>query len=154
MGFSSLIIMPISEITAYQEDLVRLFGQYFGDSIPVAAEWRTEFGPGMYSPRLDVAVGPFATVQGQQLIKEYDYLLNHSSSLIFTLIEFHLHNTGEQIDPGNLFQQLCYINRNARCFLAFEIENSGSRKHLMGDAVNAAALGRIGIAVGWTPKMF
>ena len=79
--------MTKPEITAYQQELVRLFGQYFGGSIPVAAEWRTEFGEGMYSPRLDVAVGPFATTQGKQLINEYDRLLNHSTNFISALIQ-------------------------------------------------------------------
>jgi hypothetical protein len=42
------------------------------------------------------------------------------------------------------------LNHNARCFLGIEIENAVSRKHLMGGAINASALGRLGIAVGWT----
>jgi hypothetical protein len=41
-------------------------------------------------------------------------------------------------------------NRNARCFLAFEIERGNyASKYLMGSAVNAAALGRIGVFVAW-----
>lgn len=41
-------------------------------------------------------------------------------------------------------------NHNARCFLAIEIENKVSRKHLMGGIMNAVALGHLGLAVGWT----
>lgn len=46
-----------------------------------------------------------------------------------------------------------FRNRNARCFLAIEIENKVSRKHLMGGAINAAAPGRAGLAVGWSDQM-
>lgn len=43
-------------------------------------------------------------------------------------------------------------NRNARCFIAIEIENENSRKHLMGSIVNAGALGRIGLLVAWSDE--
>jgi hypothetical protein len=43
-------------------------------------------------------------------------------------------------------------NENARCFIAVEIENESSRKHILGGMVNAAALGRLGIIVAWTPE--
>lgn len=44
-------------------------------------------------------------------------------------------------------------NGNARCFLAIEIENKVSRKHLLGGMINAAALGHLGIYVGWSDVM-
>ena len=48
------------------------------------------------------------------------------------------------------FEAICYFNYNSRCFLGIEIENEVSRKHLMGGAINAAALARFGIVIGWT----
>jgi hypothetical protein len=55
---------------------------------------------------------------------------------------------------GISLQRMSAANPNARCFMAIEVENRVSRKHLMGGAINAAALGRVGIVVGWsTEKM-
>lgn len=48
------------------------------------------------------------------------------------------------------FGDICYKNKTARCFLAIEIEDKVSRKHLIGAAMNATALGRVGIVVACT----
>lgn len=44
------------------------------------------------------------------------------------------------------------FNRNARCFIAVEIENQVSRKHLLGGVQNASVLARVGIVVPWTEE--
>ena len=49
-------------------------------------------------------------------------------------------------------QSMCGLNQGARCFLAIEIEGKGSRKHTMGGMINAAALGKIGIATATDEK--
>jgi len=66
----------------------------------------------------------------------------------------HRSNLRDHGQPDNHFdfEHVCMRNQNARCFMAFEIENEVSRKHLMGGAINAAALGRVGLAIAWNPE--
>lgn len=104
----------------------------------------------MYQPKLDIAVGPFATER--QFINEYDDLMISSRQFIDAMIESHRQNV---VAFGSRFGYVSFDllnskNRNARCFLVVEIERGNiSLKYLMGSAVNAAALGRIGIVVAW-----
>jgi hypothetical protein len=148
--------MPISEeLKRYQLTLVDLLSQVY-QGIRVQKEWGSKFGAKKYSPRLDVAVGPFATTDGQHCISEYDRLMDSSRTFINQLIEFHLLNIRGNItdqseqQASQMYDMLKERNPNARCLMAIEIENQVGRKHLMGGAINAASLGRIGIAVGWT----
>jgi hypothetical protein len=41
-------------------------------------------------------------------------------------------------------------NEKSAIALSIEIENAVSRKHLLGGAINCSALGKIGIAIGFT----
>jgi hypothetical protein len=144
-----------SEIAA---SLKLLFPQPLAE---VQKEWRAITNiTGIYSPRIDIAVGPFSIIRGENCIKAYDGLLRQSEHLITCLIENHCSNVKKyrHTDDSRIkdalrlptIQRLMDHNRNARCFLAIEIENEVSRKHLLGGAVNASALGRIGLVVGWT----
>lgn len=119
----------------------------------VEIEWNP-FGrrDDQYSPRPDLAVGPFA-ISGR-LDEDYDGLLNKPESKVFIelLIEKNNQNIAEmgnrersQISDFNFF------NRNARCFMCIEIENKVSRKHIVGGLINASALGRIAVLIAWTP---
>jgi hypothetical protein len=120
---------------------------------PVEVEWaalRDEHG--IFSPRIDAAVGPFA--MPMSLGGDHDRMIRKYRPLLKKLYEAHRANlsayasTGDGID----FEALCAFNPGAQCFLAFEIENAASRKHLMGGALNAAALGRIGLYVTMGPE--
>ncbi|NTU49874.1 MAG: hypothetical protein HGA87_03120 [Desulfobulbaceae bacterium] len=120
---------------------------------PVEIEWaamRDE--QGLYSPRLDAAIGPFAT--HDVYIAEYERLVINYRPLLTDLFNMHSVNLRKYGQLGNQFdfEHVCERNLNARCFLAIEIENAVSRKHLMGGAINAAALGRIGIAIAWNEE--
>ncbi len=98
----------------------------------------------MYWPVVDIAVGPFAT--RERLGHRYTQLVLDSRALIERLIEFHNGNVeelGERMDFGTLLE----FNENARCLFCIEIEESGSRKHCLGNLVNASALGRVGLLV-------
>ena len=137
---------PVRE---YQTRLRDGLARKLGD-VEIAIEWRAMTDePGVYSPRLDAAVGPFAF--HDKLGDQYDAMVKKHSRFLRELFDLHRANLddcgGAREDIG--FEEVSRRNWNSRCFLAFEIENVVSRKHLMGGAINAAALGRIGVAVGW-----
>ncbi|MBI5006203.1 MAG: hypothetical protein HZB95_03660 [Nitrosomonadales bacterium] len=134
--------------TQLEEKLTAVF-----PALPVEIEWAAMTDErGLYSPRLDAAVGPFAT--NNICIDEYDQLVREFEPLLNNLFDVHRANLRAHGQPDNHFdfERMCTRNRNARCFLAVEIENAVSRKHLMGGAINAAALGRIGLAVAWNQE--
>lgn len=119
----------------------------------VKTEWSSMKGErDVYSPRVDLAVGPFAT--DGRYVEEYDNLLGESRPFIESLIAKHNENlTAFNPEPeDSYFEQLLSFNGNARCLLCIEIENETSRKHIIGGLVNASALGRVGILIPWTPQ--
>jgi hypothetical protein len=108
-----------------------------------------------YSPRIDIAVGPFA--YGKVLcIEEYNKLSEASNQFIDSLLSQFKENSKRypfsEYIPNN-HKELNGINKNARCFLAIEIERTGTRKHRLGDIVNACAFGRIGIIIAWNDRV-
>jgi hypothetical protein len=120
----------------------------------VKIEWNP-FGrrSDQYSPRPDIAVGPFAT--NSRLERDYDKLIiePRSKKFIESLIKANNQNITKIGGRGeSVFSDISYFNYNARCFICLEIENKVSRKHLIGGLVNASALGRIAILVAWTPS--
>ncbi len=138
-------------VTNYQQHLKGILENIFDQE--VVPEWRTKMGPGLYSPRVDVAVGPFGMEAGHQCIPVYDELCDNQRFLLEKLITQHLNNLESETSVQQKLNDLRWTNINARCFMAIEIENRSSRKHLMGGGVNAIALGRVGIAVGYTNEM-
>lgn len=126
---------------------------------PIVREWRSiDNIRGLYSPRIDVAVGPFSTLRGGNLREEYNRLMDGSRDFIERLLVFHRANVehyrildeqrGEVMEFPE-FRNVRNFNDNARCLIAIEIEHRVSRKHLLGGAVNASVLGRLGVMVGW-----
>jgi hypothetical protein len=79
-----------------------------------------------YAPRVDVAIGPFNTTPGPD----------------------------PRLEPALLPKSLRVLfdgrpaNSNPRCLLAIEVTYSGSSKHIMGDLLNAGALGLYGMVIG------
>jgi hypothetical protein len=143
--------MSESPVTEFQHILAGKLVPLFA-GVPVVTEWAAMRGEQkLYSPRLDIAIGPFA-VGDLVYIEEFDELLEKHDRFLRMLYDYSVSNFSDFGEAGSIFEmdEVLRRNRNARCFLAFEIENEVSRKHLMGGAINAAALGRIGVAVGWT----
>jgi hypothetical protein len=105
---------------------------------------------GMYSPIIDVAVGPFAT--HRQCVWDYDRMTKTFGGLISKMLSFYARNLrtfGSDYPPQD-FHEVSGRNQNARCFMAIEIEKGNpDLKYLMGSMINASALGRIGILVAW-----
>lgn len=143
--------MP-SLLQDYQDAMALSLQQIYRPPVPVEKEWRAITNiPDLYCPRIDIAVGPFSIRRGGNCTREHDELIDGTREFVEQLLLHHLDNVdrfrGDMNDSS--FTVLKNHNRNARCLFAIEIENKVSRKHLLGGAVNAAALGRIGIAVGW-----
>lgn len=110
-----------------------------------------------YSPRVDIAVGPFSTAPGQNQTREYNRLIqeNNINTFLRNLYNIHITNIGEEyLNEISIpdFDSLVTKNQNARCFLAIEIENENSKKHIMGSLINAASLGRIGVGIAYSDK--
>jgi hypothetical protein len=134
---------------AYQERVKSALDRLYGE---VVVQWRPFLGEGrgMYAPVVDVAVGPFANVG--TYINEYAELLDRTRGLVEALIHKHNENMDGLEPPGD-FEVIKNSNENSRCLLCIEIEESGSRKHCLGNLVNASALGRIGILVARNQKV-
>jgi hypothetical protein len=140
-----------SEISEIQASIASRLSSLHG-GVESQTEWSTMRGhPDFYSPRLDVAVGPFAT-GNLQCGRDFDTLLKRCGTFVRCAYDLSNENFSAFGERNEIFDfgEVTHRNWNARCFIAIEIENKVTRKHLMGGAVNAAALGRLGIAVGWT----
>lgn len=148
-------------VNDFQAELKQLLAVYFPVD-QIITEWRTKMNKRLYSPRVDVAVGPFAIEDGLRYTQEHQHLFDQHLPLFQRLVERHLINLDIITDETNndqrqnlmadKMQQIQWTNLNGRCFMAIEIENKISRKHLMGGAVNASVLGKVGIAVGFTKE--
>jgi hypothetical protein len=119
----------------------------------VVIQWHPFLGAGrgMYAPRIDIAVGPFA-IDHRRLEARYSELLDETRPFIESLIECHNHNLDAAEERAS-FDTVASFNLNARCLLCIEIEESGSRKHCLGNLVNASALGRIGLLIARSEKV-
>ncbi|MEM3713962.1 MAG: hypothetical protein QXF82_03325 [Nitrososphaeria archaeon] len=147
----------LRETKQYEEEVKASLKKYFQNlkkKVEIVSQWipfKEEGEVGKYSPRVDIAVGPFA-YGDKQYIQEYDKLTNISRELLnkfFNLFRENSKNFSFCSEIPTDCNELNKINQNARCFMAIEIEKSGSRKHRIGDIVNACSLGRVGIIIAW-----
>lgn len=122
--------------------------------LPVQTEWRAmQEQKSLYCPRVDIAVGPFV-YDSSFIPDKHDSLVHQWDRPIQAMLDYHKQNV-EKLSWENCstsINDLCYKNKSARCFLAIEIEDRVSRKHLIGAAINAMALGRLGIVIACTPE--
>jgi hypothetical protein len=85
-----------------------------------------------YAPRVDIAVGPFNITRGR-----------NSKIPKTPIVPDKLRALFKDLDP----------NKNPRCLLAIEVIYSGSSKHVLGDILNASALGLYGLVIGLDTQM-
>lgn len=129
------------------------------ENLEVVSEWRAfENMPYQYSPRVDIAVGPFSVAPGRDRTADYNQLLRNENieDFLRRIYDFHIENIGDEwLNEINIpeFDFLIRKNQNARCFCAIEIENTSTKKHIMGSMINAASLGRIGIGIAYTESV-
>ena len=98
--------------------------------------------PDAYSPRCDVAIGPFSYLPGRNLNDIYKELLR--LQIIKDFIS--------KIEQRSLARPNEYrhgFNKNPRCFISFEIEHStaGDLKHVLGSLSNASFMGKVGVVI-------
>jgi hypothetical protein len=138
----------------YQKQLVPKLQHIFPE-LPVTNEWAAFTGLiHQYSPRVDIALGPFNTESGTSSVHLYNELLGDDLVYDFLkmIFEYHVKNLDETLYNEVIHPQFDFLirkNENSRCFLAIEIENRNSKKHIMGSIVNAASLGRVGIGIAF-----
>ncbi len=118
-------------------------------SLDAQTEWRPmQEQKTLYSPRVDIGVGPFV-YDSKCIPQQHDRLIHKHAKEIQKMLDFHKSN----VDRFNFttanptLEEVCFKNTSARCLLAIEIEDKISRKHLIGGALNAIALGRLGIVI-------
>lgn len=141
-----------NDVNIFQRSLAERLALIFNKEL-ISTEWSAAISPDIYSPRLDLAVGPFAFVNS--LIFEYDELIRDPLVLRFLreLQSAHVRNL-ERNDYYNIptLDEKLFMNLNARCFLSIEIENAVTQKHVIGGIVNASALGRLGVLIPWNER--
>ena len=163
---------PVKE---YEDRIGDLLRRFFANKMDVVKEvrirkglkYRSERGYRCYSPIIDISVGPFSEKRGELLWREYDDLVEFSKELINDLLQqfrtnykkfgkgfFDINERTIPDDYRSFLSNHEYANWNARCFMAIEVENSGSKKHLLGDMLNVSISGRIGIVIGYNDKTF
>jgi len=127
--------------------------------LEVIREWSAFHGLNyQYSPRVDIAVGPFSIDPENNQTNEYNRTLSRVdiNSFLTQIYNFHVTNIGDEwVNEISIpeFDTLSFKNQNARCFLAIEIENTSTKKHIMGSMINAASLGRIGIGIAYNTSV-
>jgi len=140
------------EIEGYQELVCNTLQGIFGET-DVKKEWnvakdsKDDFTRELYCPRLDVAVGPF----------NIDRDIERNKSAIKTLAHIHRDFIDRMLrysqqQGNNVESFLENANPNPRCFLAIEIENSGSSKHMLGNIANVSIIGSIGVVIPFNYK--
>jgi len=135
----------VNQVTAsnYQNKLIIDFRSIFGNDM-VEKEWDSVKFDGhydnhkrVYAPRHDIAIGPFNSYPDLDIGRDNTKRMQ-SHPFTKRLIRDVLQNRGTLKKTWNSF---------SRCYLAIEIEFTGSSKHILGSLINASVSGSIGIVI-------
>jgi hypothetical protein len=135
----------------------------YNEDFEVKSEWRAFQRSNIYrySPEVDIAVGPFNDDNARyNLTSVYNEIVYNDLNFIsFINDAYEAHKVNMNAELYTHYSEFSFPeaisqNANARCLLAMEIENTSTKKHIMGSIVNAASLGRIGIGIGYCDSAF
>jgi len=140
------------EVEEYQELVCNSLQRIFGET-NVKKEWnvakdsRDDFTRELYCPRLDIAIGPFNidrdVERNKMAIKR---VARRHRDFVDRMLRY------SQQQGSNVDGFLENANANPRCFLAIEVENSGSSKHMLGNIANTSIIGSIGVVIPFNYK--
>lgn len=151
---NAIVLRKNMKVKDYQSILENKLSRIFTE-LEIKKEWKADVNQfNLYSPRLDIGIGPFAI--NERMIEQYDALQIKYSTFIRGLIDIHNNNLigiYNNYNCRDIFSAQ-NTNYNPRCFIAIEIENGVSRKHLIGGAINASALGRFGFFIAYNEEKF
>lgn len=156
--------MPTNDFQVALNNLLREKLNGVISAFDINTEWHAFSGNShSYSPVVDIAVGPYSVEAGESKADTYDRILAHDNSATLLLRQLHEAYTRNIVEAAiplerleltiPAFHDMIRVNWNARCLFAIEIENTSSKKHIMGSLVNAASLGRVGIGVAYNESV-
>jgi len=127
----------------YQNKVAKILYAIFGEKL-VKTEWDSvkydsHFANHklVYAPRIDIAVGPFNSYKDLDIgIDKAELMQSHPFTKELINRVFKHRETMDKI-----------WNSISRCYLAIEIEFSGSSKHILGSIINASVSGSIAIII-------
>jgi hypothetical protein len=142
------------ETNNFIQDTAALLRHTFDDVRPewdVSHQTQDSLGRDFYRPRIDVAVGPFNTDTQRDRNVEIIGTAYSAHSRFFTNLKREALNYPPYLSVNEDWTPKVACNENPRCLMAIEVENSPpSEKHKMGSILNAAAIGFVGVVVGWS----
>lgn len=113
----------------------------------VSVEKHMKIESNLYSPRCDIAVGPFAFTCRYD--ENYNNLLNQRNIKAFLRILLQRSENRSSENVENFIRGCRNQNRNPRAFIVIEVEGSSCRngKLILGSMVNASIMGQVGIII-------
>ncbi len=99
-----------------------------------------------YAPRVDIALGPFNIDKNLAVNNnKFERMVEIHKDLLEKL--YSVSHVAEGHEYMSFQDFMSVLNKNPRCFIAIEIENTKDSKRAFGDILNASVMGKIGIVL-------